>query len=77
MKTDITLSSLINEIKECGGIIAKITWDIKTPVRIRANQINFRKGLKENIKQYIKLYAAKDMKSDIINETEKILNEAT
>lgn len=73
----IDVDELINEIKECGGTIAKITWDIKTPARVRAKQINFRKGLKENIKQYIKLYAAKNMKSEIIEETEKILNEAT
>ena len=74
---EIDVAGLINEIKECGGVIAKVTWDIKVPARMRAKQINFRKGLKENIKQYIKLYANKDIKKDVTREIEEILNEAT
>lgn len=74
-KVDLAAASQL--IKESGGKIIKLTWNIEPIPRRRAKHIDFRKSLKFNIKEYINNFASKKDRKEILRITKEVWDAAS
>lgn len=68
--------ALTDQIREAGGRVNKVSWEVQSKVRRRAKLIDFRKSLKFNIKEYINNFAPKKDRKEILETTKEVWNAA-
>jgi exonuclease SbcD len=70
------IASLSADVKEGGGKIIKISWEVESAPRKRAKKIDFRKSLKGNIKEYITNFSGKESRKEVLDLTKEVWNAA-
>jgi len=73
----IDLPAVSEKIREAGGKIIKLTWNVAPIPRRRAKRIDFRKSLKFNIREYITNFASKKDRKEILRLVKEVWDAAS